>query len=108
MSTCQALFSHFDQKLRSNDVLDIPEMTPRTSKMKGHFGGLATIFGLLLFAGIGNQFGAQQTNSPPSLELRGDIRQVHDPSIIKSGDTYYVFSTRAGISIRCSTDLLRW
>ena len=41
-------------------------------------------------------------------EPEGDIRQVHDPSIIKDGDTYYLFSTRAGIAIRCSKDLVRW
>ena len=41
-------------------------------------------------------------------ELEGDIRQVHDPSIIKDGDTFYVFSTRAGIAIRCSKDLVHW
>src|ERR1044072_2227515 len=41
-------------------------------------------------------------------ELQGDIRQVHDPSIIKDGDTFYLFSTRAGIAIRCSKDLLNW
>src|SRR5215211_176393 len=40
--------------------------------------------------------------------LDGDIRQVHDPSIIKDGDTFYVFSTRAGIAIRCSKDLIHW
>ena len=40
--------------------------------------------------------------------LAGDIRQVHDPSIIKQGDTYYLFSTRAGIAIRCSKDLTHW
>jgi len=38
----------------------------------------------------------------------GDVRQVHDPSIIKDGDTYYLFSTRAGIAIRCSNDLVHW
>src|SRR6476620_11381811 len=38
----------------------------------------------------------------------GDVRQVHDPGIIKEGNTYYLFSTRAGIAIRCSTDLNRW
>ena len=38
----------------------------------------------------------------------GDIRQVHDPSIIKDGDKYYLFSTRAGIAIRCSKDLIHW
>lgn len=43
-----------------------------------------------------------------STELEGDIRQVHDPSIIKAGDTYYLFSTRAGIAIRCSKDLVHW
>jgi arabinan endo-1,5-alpha-L-arabinosidase len=41
-------------------------------------------------------------------QLGGDIRQVHDPSIIKQGETYYLFSTRAGIAIRCSKDLIRW
>jgi len=38
----------------------------------------------------------------------GDVRQVHDPSIIKDGGTYYLFSTRAGIAIRCSSDLIHW
>jgi arabinan endo-1,5-alpha-L-arabinosidase len=41
-------------------------------------------------------------------QLEGDIRQVHDPSIIKDGDTFYLFSTRAGIAIRCSKDLVHW
>ena len=41
-------------------------------------------------------------------EPEGDIRQVHDPSIIKEGDTYYLFSTRAGLAIRCSKDLVHW
>lgn len=41
-------------------------------------------------------------------ELQGDIRQVHDPAVIKDGDTFYLFSTRAGLSVRCSQDLLRW
>lgn len=40
--------------------------------------------------------------------LQGDIRQVHDPDIIREGDTYYLFSTRAGIAIRCSKDLSSW
>ena len=41
-------------------------------------------------------------------QLEGDIRQVHDASIIKEGGTFYVFSTRAGIAIRCSEDLVHW
>jgi arabinan endo-1,5-alpha-L-arabinosidase len=39
---------------------------------------------------------------------QGDVRQVHDPSIIKEGDSYYLFSTRAGIAIRCSQDMVHW
>jgi len=51
---------------------------------------------------------AQQQPPASPQELQGDIRQVHDPTIIKDGDTYYLFSTRAGIAIRCSKDLINW
>jgi arabinan endo-1,5-alpha-L-arabinosidase len=37
----------------------------------------------------------------------GDIH-VHDPTMVKQGRTYYVFSTGGGIQIRTSTDLVRW
>ncbi len=40
--------------------------------------------------------------------ISGDIVDVHDPTVIKEKNTFYLFSTRAGISVRCSTDLLRW
>lgn len=49
-----------------------------------------------------------QTRPLKTEELQGDIRQVHDPTVIKEGDTFYLFSTRAGIAIRCSQDLVRW
>ena len=49
-----------------------------------------------------------QTSRLKTEELQGDIRQVHDPTVIKEGDTFYLFSTRAGIAIRCSPDLIRW
>ncbi len=43
-------------------------------------------------------------------------RNVHDPSIIKDGDTYYCYSTdvcygaaiRPGVQVRKSTDLIKW
>jgi arabinan endo-1,5-alpha-L-arabinosidase len=38
----------------------------------------------------------------------GDVTAVHDPSIIQSGDLFYLFSTGRGISERSSTDLLHW
>lgn len=49
---------------------------------------------------------------PEMLELKGDLR-VHDPVMIRQGDTFYVFSTggrRRGdiIPIRCSKDLYNW
>jgi arabinan endo-1,5-alpha-L-arabinosidase len=54
--------------------------------------------------------------APPSLNERiaGDIVPVHDPAIIKQGDTYYLFSTsqeREGnglIHVRTSKDLATW
>jgi len=51
--------------------------------------------------------GQQLLPSTPG-EPQGDIRQVHDPVIIQDGDVYYLFSTRAGIAIRCSKDLISW
>ncbi len=51
---------------------------------------------------------SQRPSSQPPPELQGDVRQVHDPTIIKDGDTYYLFSTRAGIAVRCSKDLVVW
>ena len=49
---------------------------------------------------------------PEMLGLQGDLR-VHDPVMIRQGDTFYVFSTggprRGGIiPIRCSNDLYTW
>jgi arabinan endo-1,5-alpha-L-arabinosidase len=51
-------------------------------------------------------------SAPPASAFSGDIEGVHDPSLIKQGSTYYVFSTDTGqpghIPIRCSSDLKRW
>ncbi len=50
---------------------------------------------------------------PEVLELEGNLR-VHDPAVIRQGDTFYLFSTggrRRGpgiIPIRCSMDLFNW
>jgi arabinan endo-1,5-alpha-L-arabinosidase len=59
----------------------------------------------LLLGGVG---AASQDPSSTFRDLQGDIRQVHDPTIIKDGNTFYLFSTRAGIAIRCSNDLVAW
>ena len=43
----------------------------------------------------------------PARAQTGDVG-VHDPSIIKQGDSYYIFSTGNGIPIKRSRDLVRW
>ena len=39
--------------------------------------------------------------------IQGDLA-AHDPSLIKQGNTYYVFSTGGGIEMRTSHDLVTW
>ncbi len=43
----------------------------------------------------------------PNNPLKGDIR-VHDPVMIKEKDTYYIFHTGRGISVKTSTDKITW
>jgi arabinan endo-1,5-alpha-L-arabinosidase len=50
----------------------------------------------------GTAFG-QGANEPT-----GDIRNVHDPAVIEEAGRFYLYSTRAGLSVRCSEDLVRW
>jgi arabinan endo-1,5-alpha-L-arabinosidase len=63
--------------------------------------------------------GARSTSIPDQqlpqvIKVEGDVQFVHDPSIAKDGDTWYLFSTGAGpghtgqLPIRCSTDLHVW
>jgi arabinan endo-1,5-alpha-L-arabinosidase len=57
--------------------------------------------------------GARAARNPQALKLDGDIAGAHDPSMIRAGGTYYVFTTgktpRGGpMAIRSSSDLIRW
>ena len=51
---------------------------------------------------------------PEVIAVSGDTEYVHDPSIIKDGDTWYEFGTANGpnrdgeLPIRCSKDLHEW
>ncbi|WP_437573389.1 arabinan endo-1,5-alpha-L-arabinosidase [Sorangium sp. So ce887] len=57
----------------------------------------------------GDGGGPVATDRPPvALALSGDVQGVHDPSIVRAGDLYYVFSTGPGIAIRTSADLVHW
>ncbi len=47
-------------------------------------------------------------HTPASLELTGTFRQVHDPCIIREGETYHLFCTGAGLMARSSPDLRAW
>src|SRR5215207_9658299 len=57
-----------------------------------------------------------QTEPPPestaeadsALELTGRLKQIHDPVMIKDGETYYLFCTGNGIPVRKSADMLDW
>jgi hypothetical protein len=44
----------------------------------------------------------------PAADRPTDTRDVPDPTIMKHGDTYYVYSTGPGIEIRRSPDLVNW
>jgi arabinan endo-1,5-alpha-L-arabinosidase len=70
----------------------------------------ALLLGILCFA-------ASSPAAEPSarvLDLSGDVQYTHDPSIIKDGDTWYLFGTNNGperngeLPIRCSQDLHHW
>jgi arabinan endo-1,5-alpha-L-arabinosidase len=71
--------------------------------------------GLILSAGLGAGHLAglqaqEETGEEDSvyLELDGAIRFVHDPVMIKEGDTYHLFCTGGGILWRRSEDMLNW
>jgi len=52
--------------------------------------------------------GGVESSEPQVLELKGAITNVHDPMIVKDGDTYYLFSTGQGVQLRTSSDLKSW
>ncbi|WP_437806281.1 arabinan endo-1,5-alpha-L-arabinosidase [Sorangium sp. So ce1078] len=58
--------------------------------------------------GAGGTGGSVATDRPVALAVSGDVQGVHDPSIIRAGDLYYLFSTGPGIAIRTSADLRHW
>src|SRR5664279_2880587 len=49
-----------------------------------------------------------EATAPMQIEPTGQIRPIHDPSIIKADDQYYVFCTGDGIPIHRSPDLVNW
>lgn len=69
----------------------------------------------LLFSVSGSSRGQDKSQfSPAVLGVDGDVDGVHDPSIVKEGDTWYLLGTvteknsPGQIPIRCSKDLQHW
>ena len=65
------------------------------------------LFAALLLL-VSNSADARGQSASRPNEPQGDIRHVHDPTVIEEAGRFYLFSTRAGISVRCSEDLVRW
>ena len=70
----------------------------------------------LLTLAVGSSLcsGPVQAQRGEVIEVSGDTKYVHDPSIIKEDDTWYLFGTANGpnregeLPIRCSKDLHEW
>ena len=81
--------------------------------MKDKFNGILFFVGLFVLMVLGTSCSSTHgTAEPKMLQLEGDLR-VHDPVVIKDGDTNYLFCTggrrRTGyVPIRCSQDLHTW
>lgn len=45
---------------------------------------------------------------PVRVPVTGDTTWVHDPVIVRDGDTFHLYSTHDGVQQRTSTDLVHW
>jgi len=57
------------------------------------------------------RFPLQPANQPTTgvtLQPEGFIQRIHDPVMVKEGDTYYVFSTGSRLIVICSQDRVVW
>jgi arabinan endo-1,5-alpha-L-arabinosidase len=48
------------------------------------------------------------TSGTTSLELKGVTSPIHDPTLVKDGNMYYVVATGQGIPIHCSPNMIDW
>jgi arabinan endo-1,5-alpha-L-arabinosidase len=84
-----------------------------TCFLKGGFRQAALVLAVFSLPTIGTS--TISAEEPRVFGVEGDVAGVHDPSISKEGDTWYLFATtppKAKTSeqfpIRCSKDLLHW
>ena len=75
---------------------------------------LILVFWIALCAGVAGVRAQTEAPKPYAYKLEGDIEGAHDPSIIKEGNTWYLFGTatekapEGQLTIRCSQDLHYW
>jgi arabinan endo-1,5-alpha-L-arabinosidase len=84
-----------------------PVPRPKTANMKMKPARRIRLFAALLTL-LSNAAVAGGQGAAGATELAGDIRNVHDPAVVEEAGRFYLFSTRAGLSVRCSDDLVRW
>lgn len=80
-------------------------------------GGMGGMGGSLTSGGAGSAAGndvllagaaGQANTEPQTLELSGDITNIHDPQVIEAQGRYYLYSTGEGILVHTSDDLHAW
>jgi arabinan endo-1,5-alpha-L-arabinosidase len=64
---------------------------------------VALVFGAVAVAGT-----PPVGSVPAPSSLAGDLTPVHDPTMVRVGDDWYLFSTGPGMAIRRSSDLVTW
>ncbi|MDT7816722.1 MAG: arabinan endo,5-alpha-L-arabinosidase [Acidobacteriaceae bacterium] len=75
--------------------------------------GLVLSIGVLSIGMAGPLAAQTAVKAPHAYTLSGDTGGTHDPSVMKQGDTWYVFATGFApdggqMAIRCSKDLEHW
>lgn len=70
--------------------------------------GFGVLTGSLVSAQDATPEATAAVEDTSSLAVTGNTSYVHDPVIIKQGDTYYLYCTGAEIPSRSSKDLLKW
>lgn len=75
---------------------------------------LTITFSTLMVISTAHPAATADSTAPEVIKTEGDVQGIHDPSIMKDKDTWYVFSTRTGpasegeLPIHCSKDLHHW
>jgi len=69
---------------------------------------VATLLVATSYHPIAPQRAAAQAPPVLGVGVENHIRHVHDPAIIRDGDSFYLFSTGPGVMMRRSRDLRQW